>query len=418
MLQKLSRESLRVNPPPQASRPNGPIIYETSKQVKKAYNKRKGTYISEAEKKRIERIRVLDERAEKIRLKEQKKKENALKRKAREEKEGPTFKKIARITSSQPELSKFFASKKGQSAPVKRGPDYSVEVVQEHLGSEAEDVQAVDVTEDEEEDSGSKAGDAQAVEPEQSSDEDEHGDAVVEAKIKPGVLTKIPSDDPDVPPASPTLVGEQCDEDFSLGKEATMKLCSQLSLPGPSGNPERPVSRRLEAGALLDDKRPVPTPDGSPPWSLSRGIPDSSPPLPIRAEIFSSELPEEVIEARLEEEAETKREEDERILEIMWEQTDYNDFDDDYDLEDDPGFDYDYAEGPVHEAGDETYGDEGLGVAASDEAYGMGLSDPAFDELHDAFCEHEAEESEHGFDSSLLCQDFEDDLRELEEDGF
>ncbi|RVD87035.1 uncharacterized protein DFL_005284 [Arthrobotrys flagrans] len=422
MLQKLSRESLRLNPPPQNT--NGPIIYETSKQVKKAYNKRKGTLISEAEKKRIERIRVLDERAEKIKQKEQRKKENILKRKAKEEKEGPKFKKIARITSSQPELSKFFVSKKGQSAPVKRGLDYSVNVAQGHLGSEVEDVQAADVAQ---EDLESEAGDVQAVDPELSADEEasEHfaeadireQEAVIGAEIQSGIPAEIPIDDSNIPAASPTLVGEQGNEYFTMGQKATMKLCSQLSLPRPSNTSERLVGRRLAAGGLLDGKRLLSTPidELSP---LPHGIPDSSPPLPIHARVLPSEPAEE--------EAETRLEEDERILEILREQTDYNDFDDDYDLEDSPGFDYEYAEGPtspVHEVEDETYGDKGLDIAASDEAYGMGLSDPAFDELHDGFFEHEAEEahaeeSEQGFDSSFLCQAFEDDLRELEEEGF
>ncbi|KAK6520007.1 hypothetical protein TWF506_000301 [Arthrobotrys conoides] len=418
MLQKLSRESLRLKPAPRD--PDAPVIYETSKQVKKAYNKRKGTLISEAEKKRIERIRVLDERADKIKQKEQKKKENALKRKAKEEKEGPTFKKIARITSSQPELSKFFVSKKGPSAPVKRGLDYSVDVDQGRIRS-VEDAQAIDVAREHE----SESEDVQAVDPGTSADEDESGDEVVETK--PSALAEIPIDslvtkaidDPNVLAISPTLVGaEEGHEEFAQGRKATMKLCSQLSLPGPNNTPEKLVGGRLTTGRLLDGKRLLSSPYDILPCTLPRGIPDSSPPIPIHAQTPSSDPTEE--------EAEARQEEDERILEILREQTDYNDFDDDYDLEDDPGFDYDYAEAytsPVHEVEDETYGDGGLDITESDEAYGMGLSDPEFDELHDTFFEHEAEEvhaeeSEQGFDSSLLCQDFEDDLRELEEEGF
>ncbi|KAF3307911.1 hypothetical protein TWF173_002105 [Orbilia oligospora] len=412
MLQKLSRESLRLNPPPRS--PDAPVIYETSKQVKKAYSKRKGTLISEAEKKRIERIRVLDDRAEKIKQKEQRKKENALKRKAKEEKEGPTFKKIARITSSQPELSKFFVSKKGPSAPVKRGLDNPVNVDQGHIRSEVEDVKTADIAQEHPE---SEPEDVEAVDPELPATEDEFEDSVVETEVKPSALVEIPIDDRNVPAISPTLVGEEDHEDFAQGRKATMKLCSQLSLPGPNNTPEKLAGGRLTTGGLLKGKRLLSSPYDSLPCTIPRGIlPDSSPPVPLHAQTLPSE--------REEEEAEARQEEDERILEILREQTDYNDFDDDYDLEDDPGFDYDYAEdytSPVHEAEDETYGDEGLDITESEEAYGIGLSDPEFDELHDTFFEHEAEEvhadeSEQGFDSSFLCQAFEDDLRELEEE--
>ncbi|KAK6522900.1 hypothetical protein TWF281_002327 [Arthrobotrys megalospora] len=393
MLQRLSRESLRVISP-QDSRANGPIIYETSKQVKKAYSKRKGTLISEAEKKRIERIRVLDERAEKIRQKEQRKKENALKRKAKEEKEGPTYKKIARITSSQPELGKFFVAKKGQSAPVKREHDYSVDVPQEH--SEAEDVRPVDL--------------------EPSEDEDEEGDVAVEAETKPDILIEKPIDDSDASAISPTLVGEQGNENFVIGQKATMKHCPQPSLSEHVNSPGPLDVGPSAACALLDDTDFISNPNEDLPSTLPRGVPESSPPQPIYAQDPLSELAEE--------KAEAIREENERILETLREETDYNDFDDDYDLDADPGFDYDYAEGPtspVHEVEYETHDNEGLDLTSSHEAYGMGLSDSAFDELHDAF-EHEveeahAEESEHELGSSFLCQAFEDDLRELEE-GF
>ncbi|KAK6496895.1 hypothetical protein TWF481_001875 [Arthrobotrys musiformis] len=425
MLQKLSRESLRLNPQPDP-RANGQIIYETSKQVKKAYNKRKGTSISEAEKKRIERIRVLDERAEKIKQKEQRKKENALKRKAKEEKEGPTFKKIARITSSQPELINFFAVKKPVSGPAKKVVDYSLDVAPEDPQSETEDSGEI---------AGEIAG-VQAIDPESDVDEkedrcagageDEDGHVTVEAKIKSGALAEVPIDDSDIQPASPTpvtrpsptLVGEPGNGELSLGQKATMKLCSQLFLSNPDEDSERLDGGMLVAGGLLGDARLLPSSSNDIHGTLPRGILDSSPPLPV----YARDIPPESEE----EEAEAKREEDERILEILREETDYNDFDDDYYLNDDPGFDYDYAEGPtspVHEVGDETYGDEGLDIAASDEAYGMGLSDPEFDELHDAFGEHEVEEAraedfEQEFDSSFLCQEFEDDMRELEEDGF
>ncbi|EWC43579.1 hypothetical protein DRE_01466 [Drechslerella stenobrocha 248] len=113
-MQRLSRESLRAGPP-KSRDPLSPIIYDTSRQAKKAYNRRKVTPVSAAEKRRIERLRELDERAEKIRCKEERKKQNALKRKQKEEKEGP--KKLVKITSSQPELSKFFATKK-EHAPA------------------------------------------------------------------------------------------------------------------------------------------------------------------------------------------------------------------------------------------------------------------------------------------------------------
>ncbi|KAK6340134.1 hypothetical protein TWF730_001905 [Orbilia blumenaviensis] len=400
-LQKLSRESLRLNAAPQPP-PPGPIIYETSKQVKKAYSKRKGNVISEAERKRIERIKVLDERAEKIRQKEVRKKENALKRKAKEEKAGgPVGKRIARITSSQPELSKFFVAKKGgvSSGPVKRGLDYSV--VEVEVGrEEPEGVANVEVSEGEEEE-------VEAVEEEEE---------VEKSEVKSNALAEKPIDDGNVPAVSPTLVEENEVESFAMGQKATMKLYSQLALLPPSSGPKRPTAGRLTECASFDDANLLSSSADGLPDALLREIPKSSPPQPIYAQDPPSEPAEE--------QAEAEREENERILEILREETDYNDFDDDYDLEDDPGFDYDYAEGPtspaVCEAEDETtYGDGELDITSSDEAYGMGLSDPAFDELHDAFCEHEevhAEESEQGFDSSFLCQAFEDDLRELEED--
>ncbi|KAF3913915.1 hypothetical protein ABW21_db0205518 [Orbilia brochopaga] len=179
----------------------------------------------------------------------------------------------------------------------------------------------------------------------------------------------------------------------------------------------------------LKDSEPVDIPQSSPPlaiaYPLSSAVNDQKDDL--LSENLLSEWDETVLAtlAQAEKEAEasiTKREEDDRFLDTQRHETDYNDLDDDYDLQDDINFEYAGATSPAREQADETREDE-KGFRSS-QAYRMGLSDPAFDDLQEELDSRYEEiviiddaEDDHGEDitSSYLCQAFEDDLKEIEE---
>ncbi|KAJ6264601.1 hypothetical protein Dda_0750 [Drechslerella dactyloides] len=440
MMQRLSRESLRIKPPDSAG-PQSPIIYETSKQVKKAYSKKKSTTISEAERRRIERLRELDARAEKIRQKEERKKQNALKRKLKEEKEGP--KKLVKLTSSQPELSKFFAAKKEQVAVAKGDcddpDDFKEPIAQDVLESEDEGAQ-------------------------------------LEVKIKPEILAEKPIPDANAPLETPVIerrsMSFPVDEQRELECIANPDIGSQYqrAQPEPKSLDSSPGAvichaQSMQSGRLIKSSQPfarlehrardrVPSSIAS---TLSKGgpqtcgptasprpgptdIPPSSPP-PVFAnsqlsttdnhdanhhfEELLSEWDETVLAnlAQAEQEAEaatTKREEDDRFLETYRHETDYNDLDDNYDLQDDINFEYDEPTSPIRERANETREDEK--ELQSSQAYRMGLSDPAFDQLQEELdsryeqilvADDGAYDCGEDIPSSFLNKAFEDDLKEL-----
>ncbi|EWC43578.1 hypothetical protein DRE_01465 [Drechslerella stenobrocha 248] len=130
-------------------------------------------------------------------------------------------------------------------------------------------------------------------------------------------------------------------------------------------------------------------------------------------------------EDRLEEGSITRNEEDERYLETHRRETDYNDLDDDYDLKDDILFEcFEGATSPIQENADDVDAQEN-DIESSQAAYRIGLSDPAFDELHELIDKEykgpEADEPEAddgceaGMNSSFLFDALEDDLRELDD---
>ncbi|KAF3932715.1 hypothetical protein ABW19_dt0204163 [Dactylella cylindrospora] len=515
-MQKISLESLRK--PVQVEHQHSPIVYETSKQVKKAYKKRGGPNISEAEQKRLDRLRVLDERAEAIRKKEERKKQNALKRKLKEEKEG-VQKKIAKITSSQPELSKFF---KSNAPKAKEGEDKKNTIVKE-------DPEAADVIEycDKEPDSDAEAEDAvndivdekpikavnhlitspqrKSVSPGVPLGETEEGNCSLNKQVLPISEMQVP-----VQPLSTGAVSN-----VAVKLEEALPRADHVAAGRPSSvsNSQRPVEAVAQNGFLdsgigalsnpispdcsnLPSERydPAGFPQSSPPQLyrppkvsssihtnnlqcvdeqyeelppettmhhsprisahspthphmpppsnpearhvLSKSPTQAQPPItPQKSSNLFSDWDEDFLTPKtrakldqLEKEAEaaiTRREEDERFTEMLREETDYNDFDDDYDLRDDLGFEYPQgATSPVAEMEHEG-NDREVEYTASQAEYGMGLSDPAFDEL-DVGLEAIAEEGEvlpysHNssfglkMDSSFLCRELEEDLRELED---
>lgn len=112
--------------PPQASPPI-PKRPQTSRAARRAYNKRGGPTISEAERKRIERGAVLEERAATIRDKERKKKENKRKReekeaKQKEERRLMGIEEVVKIEEGQMRLSRFL-KKPPQSLAMETSQD-------------------------------------------------------------------------------------------------------------------------------------------------------------------------------------------------------------------------------------------------------------------------------------------------------
>ncbi|KAK6338749.1 hypothetical protein TWF696_009559 [Orbilia brochopaga] len=433
MMQRLSRESLRIKPPNSAG-PVSPIVYETSKQVKKAYSKKKGTAISEAERRRIERLRELDARAEKIRLKEERKKQNALKRKLKEEKEGP--KKLVKLTSSQPELLKFFVTKKEQVPVVKDDCDDS---------DDTEEPVADDVS---------------------RSEDDAEADSQV--KIKSEILGEKSVPDANTPTNSPPAERQSKNPITNPLCEPTcmpnLDICTQSrrsnseclvgsSSPAAVKHHAEPSLSMRSSQVLYKSGHLVNHENSKVPSSMRSndpkdeeqepnviGIPQSSPPQVItfvnssavnkREDLLSEGLLSEWDDAVLadleqaEKEAEaaiTKREEDDRFLETHRHETDHNDLDDDYDLQDDINFEYG-DESSIRERADERREDEK--EFRSSQAYRIGLSDPAFDELQEEYDSYyegapqindDGDECGENIPSSYLCQAFEDDLKELEE---
>ncbi|KAK6539231.1 hypothetical protein TWF694_009473 [Orbilia ellipsospora] len=454
MMQRLSRESLRIKPP-QLPDPQSPIVYDTSKRIKKAFSRNKGTPISEAERRRIDRLRILDERAEKIRQREERKKQNALKRKLKEEKEGP--KKIAKLTSSQPELGKFFVSKKEHAVSIKTG--FTSDNVSKALG----DMGNNDV----------KDGDPES---ESESESEEANVESVPVGVKLHIQTnelimntfdrpKSPNlkEDSDEPLYEKSIERQKVDEAIEPPrsndsspipeniKTITSQVCCQVENPrqaasnvndnpgnhsGPAGEPDPKPIRTLHDSVSLNSAQNKEGPradlihPSSPPGSqIVAGSGEK--PLILLSDWDDTFLTPRTlaeldrIEGKLEA-ATTKCEEDDRLLETLRNDTDYNTLDDDYDLIDDPRFEY--AEGatsPVRQENDLDE-NEGIRFTSSQAAYAVGLSDPAFDELQenlDSYCGDETtwtthvQEPEQNLNSSFLCQAFEEDLKELEE-GF
>ncbi|KAF3912970.1 hypothetical protein AA313_de0201210 [Arthrobotrys entomopaga] len=446
MMQRLSRESLRIKQP-QLPDPQSPIVYDTSKQVKKAFSRNKSAPISEAERRRIDRLRVLDERAEKIRQKEERKKQNAVKRKLKEEKEGP--RKLAKLTSSQPELGKFFVSRKEHTVSIKAG--FTIENEAKVLSDLENKVV--------------KGGDAES---------EEVGVENIPVDLKLCIQVNEPImiasnrasfsngiEDTNELLREKNIENHEVDQDCEIARrkdslpisEITPTITSQASCEaedlrsiasGVNGNPgnhsdpagkhdPKPIQtlRDLVSPDSVQDKENMTAHQilpSSPPGPQDIGTISEKPLVSDWDDNFLTPRTLAELERleKISEAAATKCEEDDRLLETLRNDTDYNTFDDDYDLIDDPIFEY--AEGatsPMRQDND-LHENEEVKFTSSQAAYAAGLSDPAFDELQenlDLYCGDEttwtthAQESEQNLNSSFLCQAFEEDLKELEE-GF
>ncbi|EPS41831.1 hypothetical protein H072_4199 [Dactylellina haptotyla CBS 200.50] len=445
-MQRLSRESLRIKTP-QLPEAQSPIIYDTSKQAKKAYSKRKGPPISAAERRRIERLRVLDERAEKIRQKEERKKQNAQKRKLKEDKEGP--KKFAKITSSQPELSKFFVAKKEHTVAYKVGGEDLLEAksLNDHEDEDGDEEDAV-----EEENVAVDSKPLTTAESAIESETDDHKENLSILNDEATTETHNGHNGRNQETAKenglePLEVESGFNDDSARKSQGVQSITSEPSTDKQSQYAypmTRPKQEQIQPPGLRSSQAPASSLKNLA-NSDTNEIPQSSPPamaFQVQGNQLASNSDKDTIQlsdwddtiltpqtlARLDqvekdaEAAITKREEDDRVLNTLREETDYNDFDDDYDLVDELNFEYaDGATSPMQQDNDSDEREE-VRFTSSQAAYGIGLSDPAFDELQEglgARCGDEtalAEEAEQKFNSSFLYQAFEDDLRELEED--